>query len=64
MELLKTDPPLENTSSKNSRRPNRRAAGHDQWNENADATEQTMNFDNNDNLENDIFAQRMFEWMD
>ena len=48
-----------------SKKPtNRKGVGNDQWNENDEGTEQTMNFDRDDSLENDLFAQRMLEFID
>lgn len=57
IELLRLDPPLEMSEPKaGGKRSNKRGVGADQWNENEEGTEQTMNFDTNDNLENDLFA--------
>lgn len=64
MEFLKMDPPEEGSGfqpQKNSKKPAK--GGFDGWQqENKD--EQTMQFGQNDDLENDLFTNRMLEWLE
>ena len=65
IEFLKMDPPEEGTAGfKASDNKKKGGKGFDGWQqENRD--EQTMVFgQNNDDLENDLFTQRMLEWLE
>lgn len=73
LEFLKMDPPEEGSGSFNHQPPSKnkklnRGGAFDGWQENNGRDEQTMVFgagqNNNDDLENDLFTQKMLEWLE
>lgn len=66
MRLLKMDPPEDPGARQVATQPRRGGSNANGWNENNEGEEQTMTFndDPNDALENDLFTQRMLQWMD
>lgn len=66
MQLLKMDPPEDPGARQVATAPRRGNNNANGWNENQDTEEQTMTFndDPNDALENDLFTERMLQWMD
>lgn len=63
MEFLKMDPPEEGSGFLPQKGKKPAKGGYDGWQqENRD--EQTMQFGQNDDLENDLFTNRMLEWLE
>ena len=65
LDLLKMDPPEDASAMPKAAAPKRKMHG-DGWEEKNMGDEQTLNFQNdmNDDLENDLFTQRMLEWLE
>ena len=63
MEFLKMDPPEDGSGFLPQKGKKPAKGGYDGWQqENRD--EQTMQFGQNDDLENDLFTNRMLEWLE
>lgn len=64
LQLLRMDPPENEQQTTNSAPRAAPKRNGDGWNENNEGEEQTLTFQQNEGMENDLFAQRMLEWVD